>query len=517
MRGRGIVAGMAFALLLAAVAACSFALGAAGGSGTGVAKRPNIVVVMTDDQDLPSLDVAMPRVRRDLLSSGTSFDDYVVTTPKCCPARASYLTGDYGHNNGVLANRPGYQGLRDPRNTLPVWLDRAGYETAQVGKFLNGYDRERGTRDGRRPAPGFDRWYAMLRPYRYYDYAIARNGHRVEHGTRARDYSTDVLTRYARRFIARSAKRRRPLFLNLAYWAPHSERAQGKRGGACSGDAIPARRDRRAFAGAAAPEPPSLGEPDVSDKPPWIQHLAPIGEAQRRAIDVQYRCRLASLRAVDRGVDEILRELRARGELDDTVFVFTDDNGFFQGEHRITRGKGLPYEEAIRVPLVIRAPRRIATAGAPASSDLPAASIDLAPTLLDLADARPCRARRRCRTIDGRSLAPLLAGDAGAWPADRAIEIESNDASHDPCGYVALRTSGYLYAEFDRVPGTGGVCGPASSRREELYDLASDPFELTNLAPAPALEAALAARLDALRTCSGSAAGAASQAAGNCD
>jgi arylsulfatase A-like enzyme len=504
---RGIAAGFLCAFLLAAGLSTVSPIGGESAAARGGAQdSPNIVVVMTDDQDVPSVDVAMPKLQRELADSGTTFSNYVVTTPKCCPARASYLSGQYGHNNGVLENNPGYEALKDRKNVLPAWLKDAGYRTAHIGKFLNGYDRRSGTRQGLKPAPGYDKWYAMLRPYRYYDYDITVNGREVHYGQGKKAYSTRILTKYAKQFVDHSARRDKPFFLDLSYWAPHSERTQAKLSGGCNGSSIPSPKDRDAFSNSEAPEPPSFDEADVSDKPSWIHNLPPLDSSDRATIERDYRCRLASLVDVDRGIGQIYKRIMHAGELGNTVFVFTSDNGFFQGEHRIVKGKGLPYDEAIKVPMILNMPGGFGGAGAPSTVSEPVASIDIAPTLLDLAGAEPCRKAGKCRVLDGRSLMPLLGGGSGAWPSDRGIEIESDDASHTPCAYVSIRTTRYLLAKYDQRPGSG-TCGPQDERVQELYDLSADPFELENLHPDPVVEPALEQRLDALRSCSGSAGG----------
>jgi arylsulfatase A-like enzyme len=500
---RGTSAGFLCAFLLAAgLVAFSPGGGESAAARAKAQKLPNIVVVMSDDQDVPTVDTAMPRVQKKLGNAGTTLSDFVVTTPKCCPARASYLTGQYGHNNGVLENNPGYEALKLAKNTLPAWLQNAGYRTAHVGKFLNGYDRRDGTEKGRKPAPGYDKWYAMLRPYRYYDYSVTVNGERVRYGTDAQDYSTGVLTQYAKRFVDRSAPSRKPFFLDLSYWAPHSERTQAKLTGDCNGSAIPAPDDLDAFSDENAPQSPSFDEANVSDKPSWISNLPKLDDAAKQTIETDYRCRLASLVDVDRGVAQIYKRIKRAGDLANTVFIFTSDNGFFQGQHRIVKGKGLPYEEAIRVPMIVKLPKRLGGDAAPATASEPVASIDIAPTILDLASADPCRTQGKCRVMDGRSMLPLLEGQSGEWPADRGIAIESDDANHVPCSYVSIRTTRYLYAEYDQRPGSG-TCGPASDQERELYDLGADPFETENLDPQPATEAPLESRLDSLRDCSG--------------
>jgi arylsulfatase A-like enzyme len=206
-------------------------------------------------------------------------------------------------------------------------------------------------------------------------------------------------------------------------------------------------------------------------------------------------------------VRRIVDALSKAGELDNTAIVFVSDNGYFFGEHRVPNEKYLAYEESIRIPMLIRFPAGIGTPGA--QVDSPVANIDIAPTFLALAGAQPC-IKGGCRVLDGRSLTDLVQG--GPWPSDRALVLELVRAAERPttvlpCTYAGLRTSGQVYVEYSSVPDAAGECVPASEL--EHYDLASDPFQLTNLAPAipgtPTAEsqAALSARLASLVDCAG--------------
>ena len=470
-------------------------------------KVPNIVVVMSDDQDAASLGQAMPRTKR-LARSGTTFTDFVVTTPSCCPSRAAFITGEYGHNNGVLANLPGYPDLLEKENVLPAWLRHAGYRTAEFGKFMNGYENF-ATAMGALRGPGWDRWEALLPPYTYFDYDLSINNVRRHFGARDRDYLDDVLTRRALRFIRANRTARRPFFAWLNLYAPHVAPAAGEaRAGRCRGSAIPAPGDESRFQAGAVPTPRSFGERDVSDKPFFVRARRPLDARQVARFRRSQACRLSSLAAVDRSVALIHDVLRKTGQLDDTVLVFTSDNGWLEGQHRL-RGKAVPYEEAVRVPLVVWAPRKALDGeSAPKTVGQATANIDLAPTLLRMASAAPCRNSDRCRVMDGRSFLPLLRGHADAWPRDRAILLESQEGDFGICRFQAVRTTRHVYAEYSRfVPGGGGECALPSAR--ELYDLDADPAELRNLLPArpgsraARIRAGLAARLDRLRDCQG--------------
>ncbi len=504
------VAGLAFA---AAVAA---ALPSASGepAADSAAKRPNIVVIVTDDQTLASMSAAtMPRTVGLMAAGGSEFTNAVATTPLCCPSRATLLSGQYAHNHGTLANTPGYADLRHKANTLPVWLRRAGYVTAHVGKYLNRYKAS--VDDPADVAPGWDEWHTVLDPartfIRYYGYRLAENGEVARVGKRPRDYITRVINRRAVDMVRTYVPKRAPLYLQVDHRAPHEE-AGTDSGGPCGGLVPPDPRDAAAFSTAPLPRPPSFDEADVSDKPSFISGLPRIDDAATRTIEQRYRCGLASLVAVDRGVGKIVGALRAAGELDDTVIVFTSDNGFFFGEHRIPEQKTRPYEEALRVPLLIRVPERYLGGGqAVAERSEPVSNVDLAPTILDLARARPCRAAGQCRVLDGRSLAGLIRGDA-AWPTDRAVLVEFDAGERarraKVCRYQGVRVDGQTYIRHTAAadPATG-LCRPIDE--VEHYDLDADPYELDNLhpleeiGPSSAAELELQDRLDTLGDCAG--------------
>ncbi|MFL5782240.1 MAG: sulfatase [Thermoleophilaceae bacterium] len=454
-------------LVLVVLAACAPAA---------AARRPNVVVIETDDQTPTSL-YAMPTVQRLIVRQGVSFDNSFVSFPLCCPSRATFLTGQYAHNHGVRNNKPpngGFTKLRG-NETLPVWLNRAGYRTILVGKYLNGY----GERDPSEVPPGWTDWHGLVDPttYRYYGFTINDDGHPHHYVRRPRNYQTHVLTNKAVKQIRRASGDDRPFFMWTTYVAPHFAFDSPHKP---IPTPVPAPQDRGDFAGAPLPGAPSYNEADVSDKPATIRQYPRLNRVYRAAIRTNWERELESLQAVDRGVGRIVQALRDHHELGHTILVFTSDNGYIHGEHRVPFGKLLPYEESIRVPLVIRGP------------DLPhdvhvgalASNQDLAPTILDATGAEAGL------TEDGVSLMPLMRG--GTLP-DRDLLIEGFYSFGVRVHYAAVRTERWFYAEY-----TNG--------ERELYDLASDPDELENLASSPYyqdVEADLANRLAALRTCSG--------------
>jgi N-acetylglucosamine-6-sulfatase len=465
----------------------------------GIAKKPNIVAIVTDDQTLASLNEStMPNVLNQIAAQGTSFTNSIATTPLCCPSRATMLTGQYTHNHGVYSNRPGYDDLINKRNVLPSWLRRAGYITAHVGKYLNRYGV------GKRktiPAPGWDEWIGALEPRSYFDYDLQVNDRTVKYGNEDGDYLTRVINWRSAKLIRKYTKDKQPLYLQVDQFAPH-ERGAGDPAQRCAGGAIPDPQDNTLFDGISLPQPPNYNEADVTDKPSFIQDRPEISEEERIDIERRYGCALASLVAVDRGVAQIINTLESVGELDNTVIMFTSDNGFFYGEHRLPREKTVPYEEALQVPLIWRVPSQyLGGATQVRTASTLVGNIDIAPTILDLADAQPCL-KTNCRVMDGRSLLGLMAGDSTGFPADRHLLIEQG-----VCGYRGVRNLTEIYLEHlgPRIEGTPS-CEPQLEL--EHYDLVADPYELKNLYPATSstvldAQGRLFSHLDPLRSCAG--------------
>jgi N-acetylglucosamine-6-sulfatase len=443
-------------------------------------RQPNVVVVMTDDQTVESMRV-MQRTRRLLGAGGLTFANSFVSYPLCCPSRATLLTGQYSHNHGVESNAPpsgGYAKL-DHANTLPVWLQQVGYHTAHIGKYLNGY----GTLNPTEVPPGWSEWYATVDPstYDFYGYTVNENGTLKTYGQAPADYQTDVHTRRAVDVITRQVGSDQPLYLSVAYLAPHADAPDGHDDNGHLPD--PAPRHQGAFADEPLPRPPSFNEPDVADKPAFIRALPPLGQQRIRQVERNYRARLASLLAVDEGVAAIVGALERTGRLDDTYLVFTADNGFFHGEHRIPTSKFLLYEESARVPLLLRGPG--ITPGTTATGKV--ANIDLAPTVVALTGAQAGR------PMDGRPLVPFFTDPGVRWQRELLIETGGGGSGNvvQAPTYTAIRTDRFLYAEH-------------STGEQELYDLAEDPFQLTSRHAHPAWQptrATLAARLARLRTC----------------
>ena len=462
------------------LAACPFAaFAASGATAASVPGAPNVLVVMTDDQTVADLRV-MPRVRRLIGDQGTTFKNTFTNFPLCCPSRATFLTGQYAHNHGVLG---GYHYLElDSTNTLPVWLKAAGYHTGHLGKYINGYGAPNAGGPEAIP-PGWDEWYgAVPAEQAMYDYDLNQNGTLVHHGSTPADFKDEVLTRKAIGFINRNAPSAEPFFLSVAYLAPHKSPAvpNSVSPGCNDGRApIPAPEDLGAFGQSPLLRPSSFNEADVSDKPADIRTLPLLDQSDIARLRGRYRCRLEALLHVDRGVARMLAALDRAGELEQTLIAFVSDNGQMSGEHRIRAGKVYPYEESIRVPMLLRG------SGVPVGEAVSAlaSNADLAPTILDAAGVAPGLPQ------DGTSLLPQAQGGSS-----RNLLLESyvDEGRHTP--YVGLRTERYAYIRY-------------KSGEHELYDLYTDSYELVNRAADPAYATTrkwLSDRLAELRNCRGS-------------
>jgi N-acetylglucosamine-6-sulfatase len=429
------------------------------------AGRPNIVLILTDDLDVASVS-KIPALKEDMADEGVTFDNAFVTESVCCPSRSSMLTGQYPHNHLVRRNSPplgGFESFRDldrEDSTIATWLDSAGYETALFGKYLNGYGLKRRVY----VPPGWDEWYGAVG-----DRALNHNGEPIKYPEES--YHDDVLSGLAQDFVRRQEGSEKPFFMYVSVHAPHEP-------------ANPAPRHEDLFKGVQAPRTAAFNEADASDKPKWVQRSS-LSSKEKRYIDQLYRDRLRTMVAVGEMTDGLLRTLKEAGELDNTYLIFTSDNGYHMGQHRLSKGKGSAYEEDIRIPLMIRGP------GVPAGieRDEMVLNNDFAPTFADLAGLPQPAA------VDGRSFAPLLDGEAANDPASWRTAFEVR-YWHDKIGgvpsYDAVRTQRHLYVEYE-------------AGERELYDLKTDPYELQNLHDSadPALISDLDSRLAALRDCSG--------------
>ena len=425
--------------------------------------KPNFVFVLTDDQSVATLPY-MPAVRENLATRGTTFENFVLTLPTCCPSRATFLRGQYAHNHGIsgAAGADGQEfadsGLDG--STVATWLDGAGYETALFGKYLNGY------RQSEYVPPGWDRWHANS------NRAVWANCFGVDGEERCYDTRNPdpLLARKAERFVRTSAAGSNPFFLWLSFGAPHQYE---------NGPPLFQRQDADEFRDVPLPRPPSFDEADVSDKPPWLSAAPGLTDEQVRAMTTEHRGRLRSLQTVDRAVRNIVEVLAEAGELDNTYIVFTTDNGYHMGEHRLEAGKYMPYKEDANFPLIVR--------GTGVAEDLKRDELvlntDFAPTMADLAGASTPQ------FVDGRSFVPLLETGDVPWRNAALVEGFSLPKYLRPAFSGVWTGEGAWYVEYE-----GG--------ERELYDRQADPYQLDNLAGTrPGTEAALSKRLESLKTC----------------
>jgi N-acetylglucosamine-6-sulfatase len=444
------------------------------------ASKPNVVVIMTDDQrhdDIPPI----AKTQRLIGGEGVTFDDYYASYPVCCPARATFFTGQYAQNHRVRCLYPwcgGGYGHLDQSDYLPVWLEDAGYVTAHIGKFLNGYGKERGT--PMRPR-GWTEWYGLIdhSTYRMWGYSIFENDHRVTYGKlkshNPRLYQTDVLTNKAVKFIDDRAGREKPFFLSVAYLAPHHESGYTQKQTKQLVRAAP--RYEGHYSHQPLPRPPNYNEADVFDKPPFLGHYNRLITPKREhAILDRFHARWNSLLAVDDGVERIIAELRQAGVLENTYVIFTSDNGFMQGEHRVREGKMLPYDASTHLPFLIRGP------GIPRGRTTHAVvgDVDLAATITDITGARPGH------VLDGRSLLkyarnvhlknnrPFLHTTAGQGSHGRTNTREGGARGTETRvpAWSAVRTASFLYVSY-------------KSGHSELYRLTRDRWEMHSLADDP--------------------------------
>jgi arylsulfatase A-like enzyme len=424
--------------------------------------RPNVIVVLTDDQSystLPADPAAMPYLQSRIADPEGHwrwFPNAFIETPLCCPSRSTILTGRYSRHTGVEDNGEGEN--LDESQTLPVWLHDAGYHTGLVGKYLNRYPFDRGPYI---PA-GWDRWVGkenLSGATTYYGYPFVDQGVPLQAGEAPASYATDLLAGEAVDFV-RSAPADQPYFLLFTPSAPHEPWT-------------PAPRDDGVLDGLSLPRPASFGAVEAGD-PPWVQALPPIDDVTASALQRDRVRERETLLAVDDAVRSIVDAVAARGDLDRTVIFFLTDNGFSYGEHRWI-GKACPYAECVRTPFAVYVPGT--TAGPDPSL---VSNVDLAPTIAALAGTRPGF------EVDGANLAPLLTGNGPAPPRD-AVFTEYHGGPLVPA-WTGVRTADFAYIR------TGDV--------EQLYDLTgavgpADPSELDNRVADPRY-ADVRARLAAL-------------------
>jgi N-acetylglucosamine-6-sulfatase len=414
--------------------------------------RPNFVIIISDDQRYDTMQY-MPRTTSLLFDQGVAFDNAYVTTSRCCPSRASILTGLYVHNHGVYTNDGD---LEEP--TFVQALHDAGYFTGVVGKYLNSYPDD--VSDP--PLPEFDIWNVFkegTKKARYFDPEMNINGEVAE----IPGYQTYIIRDQALGFIQQASQHDQPFLLLVDPFAPHLP-------------ALPAPGDETLYADLAPFRPANFNEEDVSDKPEWLAELPLLRPKQIEQIEADRLNQIQSLNALDITVESIVNALDEQGVLDTTVVMYLSDNGFFWGEHRIPSGKIFVYEPSTHVPFAIRYPPLVPE---PYVEHAVVANIDIAPTIYDLAGVAPPQ------QPDGLSLTSLLQGDdwrthllIEGWPV-RVDEVQAGKL------FQAVHTGRYVYVETE-------------GDRSEFYDLEVDPFQLDNQIDNPAYADTIGELRDAL-------------------
>ena len=519
-------------------------------------ERPSFVVIQTDDETLDQLytvfnaggvDVpAMPNTLSLIGGRGMTFNRYYVSYPLCCPSRVTLLTGRYAHNSNVRGNvqpNGGYSGFRARcafTHNLATWLQGAGYRTIHIGKFLNGYGDEPFD-NGTEVAPGWSSWHTVENAdthHYYYGYTLNDNGSidgpfgdsgswdTREYGERDYFgcptttveekpclYETDVFSRIAAEELIGTAPEQ-PFYLQLDYTAPHGDfrRPAGPE---------PAPRHYTFFDGAPYPHSREEGfnEGNVNDKPRFIREAPYLSGEEIHTYRVYYDKALASLRAIDDGVKTVLDTLGSQHRLRNTYIIFTSDNGFFYGEHRLTGGKFLAYEPSTHLPLLIRGP---GIKAGTATGEL-AANTDIAPTVLELAGVTPDK------SVDGTSLVPFLRDPSLRTRRgilfESFVETDDVEANGEPTAQSvpvtgatersarAKASSGGAKASIVAPPKDyeGIRLGPYKyiewpDGEKELYDITKDPNELNNIVRVPnyfPIRAFLHAQLIRLEACVG--------------
>ena len=453
------------------------------GGRAATASTENVVFILTDDLSMNLLQY-MPNVQA-LQQRGMTFTNYTVTDSLCCPSRASILTGEFPHDTKVISNvAPDggwsrFQAMGDENDTFATRLSAAGYRTALMGKYLNGYTPVSSGGGATVPA-GWTEWGGVGNGYGEFRYRMAFGTATRYFGSAPQDYLTRVLQRRGVRYVTSATSAGSPFLLELATFSPHAPY-------------VPDPRDAGTFS-ASAPRGPTFGRVPTSP-PTWMQQLHPLTTRTVNRIDTAFDKRVESVQSVDRMLGAVEARLRDLGQLDNTVIVFSSDNGFHMGEHDLRPGKQTAFDTDIHVPLIVAGP------GIPAgttNNDI-VENIDLAPTFDELAGVTPPS------TTDGRSLVPLLHGEHPSWRTLALVEHHRSPYNkHDPDSqsfaagnapsYDAIRSADWTFIRY------------RATHEHEYYDRTTDPNEMHNAigSLSAARIRALDAALKALKNCHGS-------------
>src|SRR5882757_4186307 len=487
-------------------------------------QKPSFVVVQTDDETMEELydgvrmlsgaeEFAMPNTLQLLGEKGVTFSRYYTPYSLCAPSRVSLLTGRYAHNDNVRGNVPpnggwtGFQARQAYSHNLATWLQGAGYRTIHIGKILNGYG-DAPYSPGTEEPPGWSSWHTILNSdTNHYAYGYLLNNNGVVEGPYGNSgswetreygeiddagcpyaplngkpcfYETDMFNQLAVGELAATPPEQ-PFYMQVDYTSPHGDfrKPAGPQ---------PATRDIGRFAGAPLPDSRAEGfnEGNVNDKPRFIREAPYLSATEIHTYRVYYQNCLNALISVDEGVKGIIDELGGLGRLRNTYVIFTSDNGFFFGQHRLVGGKFLAYEPATHLPLIIRGPGIKPNT----QSGQLASTIDIAPTILELAEVAPdakeptLRSRRpllfesfvQTDDVEANGQAPTETSTperTAAGPARGKLLGRANPAAHasvvaPPKNYYGIRLGPYKYIEWP-------------DGEKELYDINKDPNELNNI------------------------------------
>jgi len=419
---------------------------------------PNIIFVLVDDMRWDQLALTghpfarTPNLDR-LGREGVTFNNAFVCTPLCSPSRASFLTGQYPHTHRIINNdRNGLSSISHKLVTFPQVLRKAGYETAFIGKWHMGDD------DTRRP--GFDHWISFRGQGLFIDPVVNVNGQRGQYT----GYMTDLLNRWAVEFV--DGKHQKPFLLYLSHKAVHAP-------------FTPAERHKNLYSDKRY-APPKSADDDLNGKPSLTRTFAPIdikripgatpepaeprygrGDSRQDLFLDHLRC----LSSVDEGVGMLFDALERSGQLDNTLIIFASDNGVLLGEHGLFMNKRVPYEESLRIPLLMRYPKLIDPGSEREQLVL---NIDIAPTLYELAGIiAPIK-------IHGKSLLPVLLNPEAEHRTDLLAEYFFEKVTPRHAEWQAVRSDRWKYIHYLDLEGM-----------DELYDLQGDPYEVNNLISSP--------------------------------